>query len=386
MCRLLFSIAILVVTNVAPLSAQQNRLRVVPLFTISYPPPLFAVSDHGDIVFNDRFVFFGTDGGIFRAPVPVLDTTQPERVAFEGTPVTGLAYRNGALYAILGLDDPTGPGGTARSLLKSTDDGVSWTPIDQQLEECFGGICEYLRASQIEVTADRIFVNAGGNVLVSGDEGTSWTVLFGATSTGKPQAQACYDPAFARIGRRLLIGGECPLDIAYLRTGTLQPDLLSWEVEPEAAATPNLENRNVQFIRQRGESNTVFAGIEGALLRSDDAGASYNFILHYEGNASKYPYITHILFPSKYSAVIIIGGFDKANGGPYLAMSSDDGATWTDLSNVLPGIGIDHWSVSKLKETPDGKILIGVEDDSAGSLYISELRLAGSERRRPVIR
>jgi len=59
-----------------------------------------------------------------------------------------------------------------------------------------------------------------------------------------------------------------------------------------------LENRNVQFIR-RGESNVVYAGIEGALMRSDDAGASYDFVLHYEGDAAKYPYITHILFPSQ---------------------------------------------------------------------------------------
>jgi hypothetical protein len=383
---LLASIVLLVVAPAATLSAEQKRLRVVPLLTISYPPPNFAVANHGGIVFSDQFVFFGTDGGLFRAPLPIVSTTQPERVAFEWTPVTGLAYRSGVLYAILDQKNPTGPGATTHSLLKSIDQGASWTPIDSELEECFGGTCEFLSASQIEVIGDRIFVNAGGNVLVSASEGSSWTILQGVTSTGRPQAQACYDPSFAIVERRLLIGGECPLDFAYLRTGTLRPDLLGWEQEPGPAATPLLENRNVQFIRQRGDSSVVYAGIEGALLRSDDAGANYAFLLYYPGDAVKYPYITHILFPSKDPSVIIVGGFDKARGGPFLAVSSDNGATWIDESHLLPGVGIDHWSVSALEETPDGQILIAVDDDAVGSFHVSELLLTRSERRRSVRR
>jgi hypothetical protein len=367
-------------------AGEGDRLRATPLLTISYPPPPIAITDHGQIAFSDRFAFFGTDGGVFRAALPITRETQPQRVAFESTPVTGLAYRSGSLYAILDIDHPTGPGATNRSLLKSTDEGITWTPIDAALEECSFGFCEFLQSSQIVVTVDRIFVNAGGNVLVSGDDGASWNILFGFTSTGKPQAQACYDPAFAIVGQRLLIGGECPLDSAYLRTGTLRPDLLAWEIEPESAVTPFIENRNVQFIRQRGDSNVVFAGIEGALMRSDDAGASYDFVLFYEGEALKYPYITHILFPSQNPETIIIAGFDKANGGPFLAMSSDDGATWRDQSDLLPGVGLMHWSVSALEETPNGQLIAGAEDDESGSLYLFELRIAGAARPRTIRR
>jgi hypothetical protein len=363
----------------------ESRFRVVPLFTISYPPPPIALADDGAIAVTDRFVFFGTDGGLFRAPLP-LGSGQPVRVAFEWTPVTALAWSGGALYATLDLDHRTGPGGGTRSVMKSTDDGVSWEPLDSQLEECLGGHCDRLLASQIEVFGDRLFVNAGGNLLVSGNEGESWSILFGASSTGKPQEQACYDPAFAVAGQRLLIGGECPLDTAYLRTGTLSADRLSWQEEPLDAQTPFLENRNVQFIRQRGTSNVMFAGIEGALLRSVDAGASYEFVLHYELDAQKYPYITHILFPSKDPSTIVIAGFDKANGGPYLAVSFDDGARWRDDSALLPGIGSLTWSVAALAETPAGQLLIAVEDDTAGSLYVSELRLVERPGRRRSVR
>jgi hypothetical protein len=142
----------------------------------------------------------------------------------------------------------------------------------------------------------------------------------------------------------------------------------------------------VQFIRQRGQSNVMYAGIEGALLRSTDAGASYDFILHYDLDAPKYPYITHILFPSAHPSTIVIAGFDKADGGPYLAVSFDDGATWRDDSVLLPGIGSETWSVAALAETPAGQILIAVEDDGAGSLHVSELRLVEGTRRRRAVR
>jgi photosystem II stability/assembly factor-like uncharacterized protein len=286
------------------------------------------------------------------------------------------------LYVIPDINNPTGPGATEHSLLKSTDDGLTWTAIDEQLRECFANICEYLPSSEIEVTADRMFVNAGGNLLVSSDEGGSWSILYGASSTGKPQKQACYDPSFTVIGQRVLLGGECPLDTAYLRVGTLRADRLGWESEPQAAITPFLENRNVQFIQRRGESNLVYVGIEGAVLRSSDAGASYDFILHFDGDNAKYPYITHIVFPSQNPNAIIVAGFDKGAGGPFLAMSSDDGRTWSDESDRLPGVGNEFWSVSALEETPDGRIIVGAEDDAAGALHFFELRIVPPARRR----
>ncbi len=381
----LISLLLLLFFTPASFLFAENRLEVVPLFTMSYPAPPIALADDGAIVATDRFVFFGTDGGLYRAPMP-LGSGQPERVAFEGTPVIALAWSGGALYATLDLENKSGSGGTTHSVMKSTDDGVEWQPLDSQLEECHGSTCERLLASQVEVIGDRVFVNAGGNVLVSGDEGASWSILQGVSSTGKPQEQACYDPAFAVVGQRLLIGGECPLDTAYLRGGTLRPDRLGWQEEPVEARTPYLENRNIQFIRQRGQSDVVYAGIEGALLRSTDAGASYEFVLHYDHDAPKYPYIGHILFPSAHPSMIVIAGFDKARGGPYLAVSFDDGETWRDDSALLPGVGSQTWSVAALAETAAGQILIAVEDDGAGSLYVSELRLGAPSSRRRAVR
>lgn len=367
-----------------PLLARELT-RIVPLLTIHHAPPPIAGADHGGILFTDEYAFFGTDGGLFRAPLP-LGSAPAALVAFDSTPVTAMAWSGDALYVAPDIDHGSAPGVTQHTLLRSTDDGTTWTPIDGELEECLGQFCKRLISSQLEVVDGLLFANAGGNVIVTEDDGASWSILFGVSSTGKPQGQACYDPTFAFVGRRLLLGGECPLDSAYLRAGTLRPDLHAWETEPETAITPFLENRNVQFIRRRGATDTVFAGIEGALLRSDDAGASYRFVLHYELDAPKYPYITQLVFPSAHPTAIVIAGFDKASGGPFLAVSLDDGMSWRDDSLLLPGIGDESWSVVELIEAPDGRILIAVEDDKSGALHVSELQLTGLSRRRAVAR
>ena len=50
-----------------------------------------------------------------------------------------------------------------------------------------------------------------------------------------------------------------------------------------------MANRNVQFIRHAGAS--IFAGVEGGLLRSDDGGASFGWSIYFPLSSGKYPYI-----------------------------------------------------------------------------------------------
>jgi hypothetical protein len=378
----LASFTLLALVSVLAYATHGTQFRATPLFTIEYPPPRFALTDHGAVAFNDRYVFFGTDGGVFRAPRPLGRDTVPQLIAFPEAPVTALEYFDGALYAAFDVD--LAPPGT-RAFVRSHDEGATWIPLDGELEEC-NASCELLTVTQIELLRGRIFVNAGGNILVSGTDAASWNILYGASSTGKPQTQVCTNPAFAVVGDRLLMGGECPLDIAFLRTGTLRPDLLGWQEPPHPAVTPDLANRNVQFIRRRGESNVIYAGVEGGLLRSNDAGATYDFILRYAGDSAKYPYIEHILFPSTDPALVMVAGFDKAGFGPFLAVSTDGGATWSDHSAILPGLGLEAWSVAFLEETPEGQVVVGVEDDQNGRLHVFELARDSAPHRRRAAR
>lgn len=374
----LASLALLAVASMLVHAADGSQFRATPLFTIAYAPPPFALADHGAVTFNDRFVFFGTDGGVFRAPRPLGSHAVPELIAFPSAPVTALVHVDGALYAAFDVD--LAPPGT-RAFQRSHDDGATWVALDRELEECHGS-CELLTVTQIELLRGRIFVNAGGNILVSGTDAASWNILYGTSSNGKPQTQVCTNPAFAVVGDRLLMGGECPLDIAFLRFGTLRPDLLAWQEQPQHASTPDLANRNVQFLRRREDSNVVYAGVEGGLLRSDDGGASYAFTLRYGNDAEIYPYIEHILFSSSNPALVMVAGFDKAAFGPFLAVSTDGGATWSVRSSILPGVGLEPWSVAFLEETPEGQIIIGVEDDQDGRLHVFELEADSTPPRR----
>ena len=64
--------------------------------------------------------------------------------------------------------------------------------------------------TRMSFAPDRMFVNAGGNVLASDDDGASWHQLYGLQSNGKPTAQVC-PVKFELVGTQLFLGGECPL-------------------------------------------------------------------------------------------------------------------------------------------------------------------------------
>jgi hypothetical protein len=129
---------------------------------------------------------------------------------------------------------------------------------------------------------------------------------------------------------------------------------------------PKLENRNVQFIESVPGTQRVFAGVEGGLLRSEDGGQSFRFVIEQpvEGNKN-YPYIRSFLALSGKPDTIVVGGFDKATALPYLAWSADGGAKWTDISSLLPGYARDAGDsslaeVSSVSQDPQGRVIVTV--------------------------
>jgi hypothetical protein len=321
----------------------------------------------------------GTPGGLFRLEAPVTPGDEASLVGFEGNEMTAVYVHDGALYVLKRAAESMNAPATDRSFLRSTDGGATFVPLDDGLEECLGSYCAYLTASQAAFEDDVIYLVASGNLLASKNEGP-WVPLVGEIAT-----QACYDPTFAVHGRRVLIGGECPLDMAYVRAGMLRDGMLEWELEPRDVITPALENRNVQFIRFLGDGSVAIAGIEGAILRSSDGGASFDFVLHHPlDDPAIYPYVTDLLVPAS-GEWLLAGGFDKANLVPYLAWSSDEGRSWQDVSHVL-GPAADGFDVlAFLHEEPSGRILAGLVDLDGKVVRIVEL-VTTQMRVRPVRR
>jgi hypothetical protein len=119
----------------------------------------------------------------------------------------------------------------------------------------------------------------------------------------------------------------------------------------------------------------VYIGVEGGLLRSDDGGNSFKFVLrHAVDDSVSFPAITQLLSPAHDPDVIIAAGFDKVTGKAYLAWSPDRGQHWIELSSMLPGSermnNTRSAEVTSLAEDANGRLLLTMneEADSKGKL------------------
>lgn len=331
---------------------------------------------------DDRYEYLALPDGLYRSEV-LGDATRGtmQRIAFAGETVHAVAVHNGALYVLRGewatsvVPQPT--------LLRSTDHGATFTSLSEGLKDCSVGPCGYLSADDIAFAENRIFVNAGGNLLVTGDDGATWNILYGMPgSNGKPTAQLC-PVEFHRVGTRMILGGECPLDVAWLNAGTLRDDLLGWAVPPAPVTTPWMENRNIQFIRHLGNGEWLVA-IEGAILKSTDDGASFRWVMHEDIDSHVvYPYLWESLVSAQYPDLVIAAGFDKKDAYPHLVYSTDRGETWINASGLLAPTRAFS-SVTMLAEDREGRILAVVDD--AGLYRLVELKIGEVKGKRRAVR
>jgi hypothetical protein len=326
------------------------------------------------LVFDDTYAYLATPDGLYRTPKALNPSEPLELIAFANKSINNLYVHNNVLY-VLKYGDWTDSGpAVEHSFLKSEDHGKTFTPLDKDLETCVGGYCAFLTPTHAEFVNGLIFLNAGAgrNLLVSKDQGASWLAL-----SGSLQLYACSEPAFELIDNRVLMGGECPLDMAYLWGGALRPDLLGWATggELKPVSTPSLENRNFQFVEHRAGSSLVFAGVEGGLLKSSNSGFSFRFVIQYplSGTLRIYPYIRHLLFPSNYPDLFITGGFDKAKATSYLAYSTDHGESWTDISALSHTPELSPYDVAFLTEDIQGRVLLGLVSRQTQSITIAEI-------------
>jgi len=275
-----------------------------------------------------------------------------------------------------------GPGNSAQTsaLCELNAEGTGFTPRDQGLRACNEYFCSTLWMTDLKLVGNRLFTNAGAglNVFVSDNKAANWRVLLGGFDS-----MVCTHSVFHVVGDRLLVGGECPLDAAYIRAYQLTADGSALVSKDELPVTlPKLDNRNVQFIESVPGTNRVFAGVEGGLLRSDDGGRTFRFVIEHPIEGAKiYPYVRAFLTPKGKPNVIVVGGFDKANAKPYLAWSADGGDKWTDISSMVPGFnrtGSESGKTSQvtsLVEDPQGRLLVTINEDEDAKGHLMLLTL-----------
>lgn len=258
---------------------------------------------------------------------------------------------------------------------------ASFVPRDRDLQTCNAYFCETLTMYDIKQQNGRLYANAGGgsNLFTSNDKGATWQVVL-----GQKASMMCYASKFHVFKDRVMVGGECPLDMAFVDAYQLNADGSALASEDKLKiGLPDLENRNVQFIEPVEGSATVFVGVEGGLLRSTDNGNNFKFVIHEPLEGGKgYPYIKAFLPVKSKPGFIVVGGFDKANGRPYLAWSPDGGMVWNDISKQVPGYdNVDGdensvGAVSAIVEDPQGRILVVANARSDGQGRLLQLNFS----------
>ncbi|MBQ5946809.1 hypothetical protein [Massilia sp. ST3] len=257
---------------------------------------------------------------------------------------------------------------------------ASFAPRDAGLRACNEYFCSTLDMSDIKLSGTRLYSNAGAglNLFGSSDGGATWRVL-----RGQFDAMMCTHTSFQVVGERVLVGGECPLDFAFLEAYQLSADGLSLASQDKLALTvPALQNRNIQFIEQVGGAQRVFVGVEGGLLRSEDGGKSFKFVIHHPVEGGRiYPYVKSILALKGRPDTLVVSGFDKKNAKPYLAVSRDGGTSWQELSSMLPGYSQPPGGDTKaaiptsLAEDAQGRVLITLNEREDGQGRLLQLTL-----------
>jgi len=252
-------------------------------------------------------------------------------------------------------------------------------PRDQDLRVCTGNFCETLSVQDIKQHGQRLYSNpgAGLNLFTSANGGNTWSVI-----RGQKASMVCTPTKFHVIGERVLVGGECPLDMAFVEAYQLNADGSALASEAKLALNlPALENRNVQFIESVPDTKRVFIGVEGGLLRSEDNGVSFKFVIQEPLSGGKtYPYIQSFLPLKGKPDTMVIGGFDKATRFPYLAWSKDGGATWIDISAATPNYGKAPAgsavsAITGIFEDPQGRILVTMNELGDGQGKLMQLTL-----------
>lgn len=329
----------------------------------------------GKIVFDDQFAYLTTPDGLFRTSRIITPDSPLTYLGFANYQIINLYVHQNVLYVLKVGGDPRSNTLDAHSFLKSTDHGQTFIPLDEALKWCFKEFCQYTHVAQAFFRNNLIFITSGGgfNFYVSNDEGKSWKVLMGF-----PEPAVCTDIAVEIIGRKVLFGGECPMDFAFLSVGTLREDMLDWAdggFPRQVMGVKELQFRNVQFIRHSPNTSFALAGVEGALLRSSDLGETYQFKIKYTGDGgTKFPYIHELSDPGRYKDFFLAGGFDKSEPlVGYLAYSFDHGDTWTDISHLINPPESPAFDVTFIREDPSGRILVGLLKKNEQKIVVAEV-------------
>jgi hypothetical protein len=220
--------------------------------------------------------------------------------------------------------------------------------------------------------SNRLYANLSGpSVAISTDAGSTWALANGETEVffGDP----CVVHVLESRPDTLFQGCEAPLDIAWIAIQDIDPaNPFSLENFTFVAGGPDLalENRRPNSIASGpARPDTLYAGLEGALIALDDSGFEFIFRAE-EGSADPpYAYISAIwLDPDDADHLIFGGGVNGENTVLSLFETRDHGST---IRRIGPPRNLVDPAVEQIVPVGDGALAV----------LISEIASPGDEAR-----
>ena len=333
--------------------------------------------NHTPLVVSGDRVLVGTNDGIWSRPVDGRGAWAQVGLAGVGVSAT---RRHPAIEAtIFAAGQPAGDP-QAAPFYRSDDGGSTWVASAKFPRNSFDGSTEPI--FDIAIAPDnpeRLYANLSGpSVAISTDGGLNWALANGQSEVffGDP----CVIHILDSMPGKLFQGCEAPLDDAWVATQDIDPaNPLALDNFTFVAGGPDfaLENRRPNaFASGPARPDTLYAGLEGALIALNVAG--FDFVFRAEEGSSNppYAYIGAIwLDPDDPDHLVFGGGVNGENEALSLFETQDHGGT---IRRVRAPGALRDPAVEQLAPLGDGlAVLISQPNDPDGEtrslhLYVLE--------------
>jgi hypothetical protein len=266
--------------------------------------------------------------------------------------------------------------GTSYSKFGISDDmGETWHDLTEKFTvHHYSNLISWYRlpmlVSWMEPYKGRLYCDLGGgdNIAYSEDNGFSWTLIQGEWD------RSIYRFSHLLLNDYLYMGGEAPLDDAWIWRYKFSPDGLQIISEERLTTKEQMGNRNVMELIYNSETSTIFAGAEGAILRSRD-GERFTYSLSFSssGVPGFYPYFKKFGLSGKSSKLIFSIGSRRGKTCS-LFYSDENGAegSWRQIEYATTAT-VD-WP-QFLHELPNGDILVGTLEEKPSTLNVELVEL-----------
>jgi len=277
---------------------------------------------------TERYLYAGTWGdGVFRKDVTVEDS-EWEYLGFDGEIVKSI-YIDPAfpqtVYVGLSVCEEINEHGEPHSLYRSVDGGQNWVFCDQNIVYSYDTLCRLPVLCIDGIPGDpwTLYATSSAHVFKSTNQGLSWSLIYDQYD-GAGLHDLKIDPSNPQC---IWAAGEGSIEWPTIIKSTDGGQ--TW-----TSVTPDFDGCNACYSIVIGPQNSdiVYAGTEGCLLKTVNGGADWSNVF----SPGSYPYIKGMVLDPSRPNHIIFGESPNGENFPFkLWGSGNSGQTWNSCMNGI---------------------------------------------------